>query len=151
MDSRKMSKPVGFVPKNYSFLKEATGGIILNFVEGLFISSAISFIFYQIPFVRNLKIALCVITFILIIVFEFKGCHDYTLLIALYHYIKWKKSAKKYVLGTASQTSEPVNKLSLTDMSKSVIEKAKTTVKKGKIADYESVIKNIIKKDTDAD
>lgn len=135
----KNSFPVGVIPKNYSVWRDAIGSIILNFLEGAGITFVIALGFFSIPFVFELKVALTFITFIIVTAFEFKGCHDYTLIIAYAHYVKWKKSAKKYELGTADTAT--VKKHKEIKVPTGVFEKLKNTDWKAIVADYESKAK----------
>ena len=133
------SFPVGVIPKNYSVLRDAVSGLILNFIEGGVITFIISLLFFAVPFVKSLKISLCVITFIIVTTLEFKGCHDYTLIIAYAHYLKWKKTAKKYELGTAlTATEKKHNELKVAS---TIVEKLKSVDWKAIVNDYQEKAK----------
>ncbi len=140
----KTSFPSGNIPKNSSVMRDALSGVILNFIEGLFLTAIIGGIVYLIPFVVPLKVSICVIAFIIITAFEFKGCHDYTLIIAYIHYLKWKKQAKKYELGTVE--TAPDKKKSTKEIGMALIEKLKNTEWKSIVSDYENKTKETLKK-----
>lgn len=139
--------PYGYVPKNYSLMRDATSSIILNFVEGVGLATIVSLLLWQIPFVKVLKISITVIVFMLFLMFEFKGVHDYTLIVALVHYIKWKKGAKKYKLASAEETSDKGEIKSISQTSAELLNKVKKFDWKGKLATYEKTIKDAIIKD----
>ena len=138
-DEIRNSFPVGVVPKNYSVMRDAVGSVVLNFAEGSAITFILSLLYCSIPFVKPLKIALIAITFIIVTTFEFKGCHDYTLVIAYVHYLKWKKTAKKYELGTASTLRE--KKHIDVNVAKTFIDKLKSVDWKALVKDYEIKLK----------
>lgn len=94
------------MPNNYSTQSKIRGSNILNLLEGLGIALFLSFLTWQIPFVRKLKIALCLIYIILFLILELKGNKDYTLLTSLFAYIHWKRNSKVYHLGNVSEVEE---------------------------------------------
>ena len=137
------SFPVGYIPKNYNVWKDIVGGAILNFIEGIGITFAISLLFCSVPFKFNIKVAFCILTFIIVMILEAKGSQDYTLLVSFMHYTKWKKSAKKYSIGTV--TTAPIKKeSSLKAISKNFINSAKSLDWKELTKKYEEKLKDII-------
>ena len=97
-----------FVPQNFTIKDKIYNSRILNLIEGIGLGAVTSFLICQIPFVKKLKIAMCIIAFIIYLLLEIRGYKNYSLITSLVYHYRWKKSNDTYHLGNVTEVEANV-------------------------------------------